>query len=182
MRVQRQRSEDREELILQLWGRTLPAADIQVSALDASSRPDFDEKGSNRHLVRAQRGDREAFRALFQALYPSVSGYVCRRVRRPADADDVVGQVFFRLVEGLAHVDPKKGSVRVYALVAARHALVDHARGRGVQASEDEAVAIVDRAVQVQVRQVYHRGGGDELQVEVWGAAALPRIATCARA
>ena len=50
---------------------------------------------------------------------------------RPADAEDVIGQVFFRLLEGLARIDPRRGSVLAYALGAARNALVDQARGRG---------------------------------------------------
>ncbi|MBF5041816.1 sigma-70 family RNA polymerase sigma factor [Aggregicoccus sp. 17bor-14] len=104
----------------------------------------------SRLVVRAQRGDREAFRALYQALYAPVSGYVRRRVPARADAEDVIGQVFFRLLEGLARIDPKRGSVLAYALQAARNALVDQARGRGahvsVQASEDESLARVDGA------------------------------------
>jgi RNA polymerase sigma-70 factor, ECF subfamily len=100
----------------------------------------------SRLVVRAQRGDREAFRALYQALYPAVSGYVRRRVQRPADAEDVIGQVFFRLLEGLARIDPRKGSVLAYALSAARHALVDQARGRAGHVPEEEAAALVDGA------------------------------------
>jgi RNA polymerase sigma-70 factor, ECF subfamily len=100
----------------------------------------------SRLVVRAQRGDREAFRALYQALYAPVSRYVRRRVARPADAEDVIGQVFFRLREGLARIDPRRGSVLAYALGAARNALVDQARGRAGHAPQEEAAALVDGA------------------------------------
>jgi RNA polymerase sigma-70 factor, ECF subfamily len=72
---------------------------------------------------------------------------VRRRVPRPADAEDVIGQVFFRLLEGLARIDPKKGSVLAYALGAARNALVDLARARvGSSAPEEDAAALWDGA------------------------------------
>lgn len=124
----------------------------------------------SRLVVRAQRGDREAFRALYQALYAPVSRYVRRRVQRPADAEDVIGQVFFRLLEGLARIDPKRGSVLAYALGAARNALVDQARARLGSVPEEEAVGLVDGAASPLERLVRSE---EEAQVRAQ-LAALP--------
>jgi RNA polymerase sigma-70 factor (ECF subfamily) len=98
----------------------------------------------SRLLVRSQRGDREAFRDLYRALYGPVSRYLRRRVPSAADAEELVGQVFFRLLESLDRVDPRKGSVLVYALSMARNALVDEARSRAGLVPEEAAVAVPD--------------------------------------
>ncbi len=98
----------------------------------------------SRQVVRAQRGDREAFRDLYRALYGLVSRYVRRRVASPADAEDLVGQVFFRLLESLGRIDSRRGSVLTYALSMARNALIDEARGRVGQVPEEAAAAIPD--------------------------------------
>jgi RNA polymerase sigma-70 factor (ECF subfamily) len=92
-----------------------------------------------RLLRRSQRGDREAFRALYQALYGPVARFVRRRVASPADAEDVVAQVFTRLLESLARVDPARGSVLAYVLAMARHALADRARRGRASGAQEEA-------------------------------------------
>jgi RNA polymerase sigma-70 factor, ECF subfamily len=98
----------------------------------------------SRLLVRSQRGDREAFRELYRALYGPVSRYLRRRVPSAADAEELVGQVFFRLLESLDRVDPRKGTVLVYALSMARNALVDEARSRAGLVPEEAAAAVPD--------------------------------------
>lgn len=98
----------------------------------------------SRLVVRSQRGDREAFRDLYRALYGPVSRYVRQRVSSAADAEDLVGQVFFRLLESLERIDPKRGSVLAYALSMARNALVDDARARAGRVPEEAAAAIPD--------------------------------------
>lgn len=101
----------------------------------------------SRLVVRAQRGDREAFQDLYRALYEPVSRYIRRRVPSAADAEDLVGQVFFRLLESLDRVEPRRGSVLAYALSMARNALVDNARGRVGMVPEEAAAALPDLGV-----------------------------------
>jgi RNA polymerase sigma-70 factor (ECF subfamily) len=55
-----------------------------------------------------------------------------------------VGQVFFRLLESLDRIDPRKGTVLVYALSMARNALVDEARSRAGRVPEEAAAAVPD--------------------------------------
>ena len=98
----------------------------------------------SRLVARGQRGDREAFRELYRALYGPVSRYLRRRVSSPADAEELLGQVFFRLLETLDRIDPRKGNVLVYTLAMARNALVDEARGRAGQVPEEAAAAVPD--------------------------------------
>jgi RNA polymerase sigma-70 factor (ECF subfamily) len=83
-----------------------------------------------RLVRRAQRGDPRALRELYRGLHPAVHRFVARRVRHRADAEDLVARVFTQLLEALPRIDPGKGSVRLYALTAARRAIIDHARAR----------------------------------------------------
>lgn len=101
----------------------------------------------SRLVARSQRGDREAFRDLYRALYGPVSRYLRRRVPNAADAEELTGQVFFRLLESLERVDTRKGSVLVYALSMARNALVDEARRRAGRVPEEAAAAVPDSEV-----------------------------------
>lgn len=98
----------------------------------------------SRLVARSQRGDREAFRELYRALYGPVSRYLRRRVSSAADAEELTGQVFFRLLESLERIDSRKGSVLVYALSMARHALVDEVRRRAGTVPEEAAAAVPD--------------------------------------
>jgi RNA polymerase sigma-70 factor (ECF subfamily) len=100
----------------------------------------------SRCVARAQAGDREAFRRLYRALYGPVSAYVGRRVRRREDAEDIVGQVFFRLLESLGRVDTRRGTVLAYVLSMARNALADEARRGHLAAPEEVLAALPDPA------------------------------------
>lgn len=97
-----------------------------------------------RLVRRSQRGDRVAFQELYRALYPVVSGFIHRRVRRPADAEDLVAQVFFRLLESLDRLDADR-PVFAYVLSIARNLVTDAARRPVVLPALDaEAVRDVD--------------------------------------
>jgi RNA polymerase sigma-70 factor (ECF subfamily) len=75
-------------------------------------------------------GDRRAFTRLYRDLHPLVARYVARRVDSRADAEELVAEVFRRVVEHLAEFDPKRGSVRAWVLRIARNAVIDHYRTR----------------------------------------------------
>jgi len=95
-------------------------------------------------LLRAQAGDREAFRALYLELYDPVARFVGRRARSRADAEDLVGRVFHQLLEHLGDIDLKRGSVRMFVLAMARNAVIDHARGRKEQTPIDDVAPVLE--------------------------------------
>jgi RNA polymerase sigma-70 factor (ECF subfamily) len=86
----------------------------------------------SRLVTRSQAGDREAFRALYRALHAPVSRYVWSRVTDRTEAEEVVAQVFLKLVEALPRVDAKR-PVIAYAIGIARNALIDRAAGKARQ-------------------------------------------------
>src|SRR4051794_15419183 len=81
-----------------------------------------------RLLRRAQRGDRDAFRALYRALQPEVYRFVARRLARRPDVEDVVAQVFTSVLEALPRIDPRKGTLFAYVIGCARRAVIDQLR------------------------------------------------------
>lgn len=91
----------------------------------------FDARDPLARLVwRAVRGDRRAFTRLYRELHPLVARYIARRVDSRADAEELVAEVFRRVVEHLADFDPKRGQVRPWVLRIARNAVIDHYRAR----------------------------------------------------
>lgn len=83
-----------------------------------------------RRVRRAVNGDRRAFTSLYRELHPLVARYVARRVDSRADAEELVAEVFRRVVEHLCEFDPRRGSVRAWVLRIARNAVIDHYRTR----------------------------------------------------
>jgi RNA polymerase sigma-70 factor (ECF subfamily) len=79
---------------------------------------------------RAVSGDRRAFTRLYRDLHPLVARFVARRVDSRADAEELVAEVFRRVVEHLREFDPARGSVRAWSLRIARNAVIDHYRTR----------------------------------------------------
>jgi RNA polymerase sigma factor (sigma-70 family) len=83
-----------------------------------------------RSARKAVAGDRRAFTRLYRDLHPLVARFVARRVDSRADAEELVAEVFRRVVEHLAEWDPKRGTVRAWVLRIARNAVIDHYRTR----------------------------------------------------
>jgi RNA polymerase sigma-70 factor (ECF subfamily) len=59
-----------------------------------------------------------------------VARFVARRVDSRADAEELVAEVFRRVVEHLGEFDSGRGSVRAWVLRIARNAVIDHYRKR----------------------------------------------------
>ena len=65
---------------------------------------------------------------LYQAWAHRVRGYICFRVREPSDVDDLVGEVFRRVVSGPAPADP--GARPAWIFRVTHNVVVDHYRRR----------------------------------------------------
>ena len=99
----------------------------------------------DRLLLRARRGEREAFRALYGELYDPVARFVGRRVQNREDADDVISRTFERLLLKLESFDEARGGALPFALAIARNLLLDDLRARrpGVPL-EDAAAQLIE--------------------------------------
>ncbi|WP_455382843.1 sigma-70 family RNA polymerase sigma factor [Salinispira pacifica] len=72
-------------------------------------------------------------------LYSEIHRFIARRVRNPADADDICQELFERIVPKLAAIPAER--LRAYCFSAARRALADHYRGR----TREPTVPLSDR-------------------------------------
>ena len=79
---------------------------------------------------RAAGGDADAFRRLYERLYPVVASYVGRRISTVADVEDLTSRIFVRFVEHLPRYDARRGHPRAWVLTMARTQVIDHLRTR----------------------------------------------------
>lgn len=96
-----------------------------------------------RLLQKACRGDREAFRTLFEELHTPVFQYLDRRLADIHDTEDLVSTVFHKFLGNLGNFDPNRGSVTAWLMTMARHALIDHLRRRRNTVDMDEVAEIL---------------------------------------
>lgn len=101
------------------------------------------DKRHARLLSAASRGDAAAFQRLYGELFGPVASFFYKRVERREDAEELISDVFHRLLKNLNRFDPKRGSVLSWLLTSAHNALVDYYRGRKQNASLDDIVEIL---------------------------------------
>lgn len=81
--------------------------------------------------------DRDALTAIFEEYAPALYKYLLRLGLYTLEADQVVGDVFARLLEKLGEGKGPRTNLRSYLFQTAYHIVVDHARDRQRTASLD---------------------------------------------
>lgn len=79
-------------------------------------------------LAAAQEGDEAAFTRIFRDVQPALLRYL--RVIAPWTADDVAGETWLHVVEGLTGFSGGEAAFRAWLFTIARHRAVDQARWR----------------------------------------------------
>ncbi len=74
--------------------------------------------------------DREALGAIFKENSPQIYKYLLRLGAYPLEADQIVGDVFARLLDKFAEGKGPRKNIRSYLFQTAYHLVVDHARDR----------------------------------------------------
>lgn len=64
-----------------------------------------------RALTALSGGDRRAFDAVFEGLWPIMRAFCLRQLNRPADAEDAAQRALLRLFEQAADFDPQRSAV-----------------------------------------------------------------------
>ncbi len=75
-------------------------------------------------LKRLQAGDERAFETLYERHMPPVYRYALRMTGSPADADDVVQELFLALIRDARGYDPARGELRSYLYGMARRLIL----------------------------------------------------------
>ena len=79
-------------------------------------------------LRRIRDGDRAAFQALYEDLGPQVLGYLIRRIRDEAIAQEVLQEVFLNIWRRAASFDPERAGAKTWIFTIARNAAIDRLR------------------------------------------------------
>jgi RNA polymerase sigma-70 factor, ECF subfamily len=118
-------------------------------------------------LQEISRMDRQALAQVYDLYAPAIYKYACRHLGNARLADQVVGEVFARLLEQCARGRGPRANLRAYLSESAYHAIVDELRqarrlqpleaaGPAVSTMGDPARTQEDQALLEAVRQAMH--------------------------
>ncbi|MGK9231438.1 sigma-70 family RNA polymerase sigma factor [Inquilinus limosus] len=92
--------------------------------------PPQDDEELIRMLQATGRGDRRAFKAVYDRTSPLLFGIVLRILRNRAVAEEVLQDSYLRIWRGAASFSPDSGSPLGWMVTIARHRAIDVARQR----------------------------------------------------
>jgi RNA polymerase sigma-70 factor (ECF subfamily) len=96
-------------------------------------------------IQRIAAGDREAFGRFYDRYASLAYPLILRIVREPADAADVLQEVFWEVWQGAGTYDPNRGSPEAWIVTRARTRAID--RVRSIRRRSETFVAPVDEAL-----------------------------------
>ncbi|MBZ0291125.1 MAG: RNA polymerase sigma factor [Anaerolineae bacterium] len=83
-------------------------------------------------LVRRAVDDLDAFQQLYHRYFQRVYGYVASRIEDQREAEDLVSEIFLRVIKNLTQLRNERHiSFAAWLFVIARHAITDHYRRNG---------------------------------------------------
>jgi RNA polymerase sigma-70 factor, ECF subfamily len=104
-----------------------------------------DEVDIDALVSRARAGDAEAFGALYDLYADRIYRFVVVRVPQPADGEDLLQQVFLKVIESLPRYEQRGLPFGAWLFRIARNTVIDFGRTRRVAEPLDDAVGrIVD--------------------------------------
>jgi RNA polymerase sigma-70 factor (ECF subfamily) len=92
-------------------------------------------------LNAARKMDRTALAVIFEQYAPALYKYALRLCDDPAEADDVVGDVFSQLIDHLKRGKGPRDNLRSYLYQIAYHKVIDRSRQRKHTAILDDSMA-----------------------------------------
>lgn len=100
---------------------------------------------------RAKEGDGDALHFLYVRYAQDLNRYVNGLVRDPHEADDIVQNVFAKLITGIGKYEQREAPFTAWIMRVARNAAFDHMRARRAVPTEEVRVADDDTAGHAQV-------------------------------
>jgi RNA polymerase sigma-70 factor (ECF subfamily) len=98
----------------------------------------------SRAVARAKQGDRQAIRFLYLRYADNVYGYARSIVRNDHDAEDIVQQVFTRMLTAIGGYEERSVPFSAWLLRIAHNLSIDHLRRRNPVCEEPEVMAAPD--------------------------------------
>lgn len=90
----------------------------------------MDPRDSENELAVRAKTDEQAFAQLYERYLPKLFGFVTRRINNRHEAEDIVSQIFMRVVEHIKNFDPKKSSFKCWLYTIATRLIIDYIRTR----------------------------------------------------
>lgn len=90
-------------------------------------------------LYRCRSGDRDAFRALYDAESPRLYGMALRITSQPALAADAVHDTFLQVWQNASRFDPQRGSAEAWLTGLVRYRAIDLIRQRARETPQEAA-------------------------------------------
>jgi RNA polymerase sigma-70 factor (ECF subfamily) len=99
----------------------------------------------SRAVARAKQGDRSAIRFLYLRYADNIYGYARSIVRNDHDAEDIVQQVFTRMITAIRSYEDRSVPFSAWLLRITHNMAIDHVRRRSRVCEEPEEAVSVDR-------------------------------------
>ena len=77
---------------------------------------------------------------IYTAFHGKVMGYLCARINRRADAEDLCSEVFEKIFNRFDQYDKTKSSISTWVFTITRNTLIDHYRRSKPQEELDEEI------------------------------------------
>lgn len=103
--------------------------------------PNAPAAGGDAIVEQARSGDADAFATLYDVYAPRVYRFLAVRVREPADAEDLLQQVFIKAIQALPRYESRGLPFAAWLFRIAQNVVVDFHRGRRATATLDATVA-----------------------------------------
>jgi len=87
-------------------------------------------------LAIAAATDEQAFSRLYEMYLPRIFAYVTRRICDRDEAEDIVSNIFLRVVENIARFNPEKSSFKTWIYTITTNMMIDYFRAHGKKKTE----------------------------------------------
>lgn len=106
------------------------------------------QSSSANELAMQAKTDEAAFSKLYEMYLPKIFSYVSRRIADRDEAEDIVSNIFLRVVSHIKSFDPQKSSFKSWIYTIATHMMIDYFRTHGKRKHEDieTAESVFDQA------------------------------------
>ena len=118
-----------------------PSSEVQEGSDRRAQAGLPDSRLVQQAVRRAKDGDREAMHFLYVRYAPDLNRYVNSFVRDPHEAEDIVQNVFAKLMTGIGKYEQKDVPFTAWLLRVARNAALDHIRARRAIPTEEVRIA-----------------------------------------
>ena len=133
------------------------------------------EKDEIELIKRAQKGEREAFAALYEKYFEKIYRYCFFNLRSHEDAQDAVQETFVKTLRRIKEFETKsQGTFQAYLFQIARNIIIDRSRKRreikiedfeSIESTEDMVEEFSKKQRSERVRRVIDRLDGVERQI-----------------